>query len=297
MVGDPPRTGSFRALHALVMVVAVAASLQPSLAFAAPAGQDPPDVAAFDRGFRGGQEEFNQQRYLSAARVWTGAAGELPEADEHKENRRAIYEYIAQAYEKAVTGGANDDVVQEGLAVLDAYADVYVAAHPTETLPEQITKARLAFRARLGEREATPQSRPAAVAVPAAVPVTVPEAAAPPAKPWKGLAIGGGVAVAGGAAMLGMFAAGFMGAKAAQSRFDDSANGCTVDNVVGTCAAIQRDGKTANTVAVVGLVAAPLLVGAGIAMLVVGLRRKPPRTALAPMLGPGVAGLVWQQRF
>lgn len=283
----------------MVMAAVVASSLPPGPVRGAPAAPlTAPDLGAFDRGFRTGQDEFNQQKYLEAGRVWTNTAGLLPETDEHKENRRAIYEYIAEAYEKAVALGADEAVIREGLTILDAYAAVFASAHPADTLPEHVTKTRLNFRTRLDESEAERLRREkASVVPPPPAPVVAPGPVRPPPKPWKGLAIGGGVAVAGGAAMLAMFAAGVAGAKSAEAKFDDPSNGCSLNDLAGECAAINSQGKTANQVAIAGLVTAPLLLGAGIALLVIATRRKAKRTALAPVFGANVAGVVWQYRF
>ena len=103
--------------------------------------------------------------------------------------------------------------------------------------------------------------------------------------------------LAGGAAMLAMFAVGFAGARARTREFDDPARGCSLAGQTGECADIYAAGKTANTTAVIGLVAAPLLIGAGAAMLVVASRRRGNQQALVPALGRGYVGLSWQRRF
>lgn len=280
----------------VIMLVLVASFLRPAVPLAAPAAK--PDLAAFDRGFRKGQDEFNRQNYLEAARVWSAAAGKLPEAEEHRENRRAIHDYIAEAYEKALGDNADDVLFREGLAVLDAYVDSFKAAYPGETLPEYVTKTRLAFRTLMNEREAERKRRAQAEENTTAIPVsTLREPPRPARKPWKPLAIGGGVAVAGGAAMLGMFAAGLVAARSAASSFDDPANACDLDNIVGECADINRQGKTANAIGVIGYITAPLLLGAGITMLVVAMRRKKSSTVIAPIFSSRMAGFVLEQRF
>ena len=208
---------------------------------AAEVQQAAPDLAAFDRGFRAGQEEFNRKKYLDAARVWTNAAESLPETDEHQENRRAIYEYIAEAYEKALAGGGDDALMREGLSILDAYAEVFAAAHPTDTLPEHVIKTRLVFRIRLAKGAAQRQQQ-ALPPTPPPAPIATSTRVGPPPRPWRGLAIGGGVAVAGGAAMLGVFAAGLAGGKSAESKFDDQANACDLNEPVGKCAEFDAQG-------------------------------------------------------
>lgn len=282
----------------MVSVALMAALSSPSPAIAAVVAP-PADLAAFDSGFRAGQEQFNQKKYLDAARTWGRAAALLPEAEEHKENRRAIHEYIADAYERAAGDSGYEDIVREGLGLLDAYADDFVAAYPGDSLPENVTKVRMAFRTRLEQGEqarlrlAKPTAEPEAPQPPPPAPIVE----RPPPKPWKGLAIGGAVAVGGGAAMLAMFAAGAARAKSATTAFDDPANMCDLADPTGKCADIDGQGRRANAVAVAGLVLAPLLLGSGIAMLVIAKRRKSANTAFAPVFGQGTAGLVWHGRF
>jgi len=62
---------------------------------------------------------------------------------------------------------------------------------------------------------------------------------------------------------------------------------------------IDERGRTMNAVFIAGLVATPVLVGAGAAMLGVGLHRRQRRgvTALAPSVGPNFAGLTLSGRF
>jgi hypothetical protein len=281
------------------MLMMVASSLLPAVSLSAPArGQPSPELAAFDQGFQRGQEEFNRQKYLEAARTWTGAAGQLPENKEHKENRRAIYEYIAEAYENALDGWPDDAILREGLAVLDAYAEAFTTAHPSDTLPEQVMKTQLTFRNRLTKIEAEQLEREKTQEQPASAPAPAPsDPREASSKPWKGLAIGGGVAIAGGLGMLGMFAAGLAGANSAEAKVEEPARGCDLDNLVGECADLDSQGRTSNAIGVAGIVAAPLFLSAGITMLVIAMRRKKSNKTIAPMFSPSMAGLVWQQRF
>jgi hypothetical protein len=111
------------------------------------------------------------------------------------------------------------------------------------------------------------------------------------------MAIGGGVAVVGGVAMLGMAAGGFASAKSAESKFDDVDNACELNNPTGQCADFNSQGKTASAVFVAGIISAPILLGTGIALLVIASRRKAKRTVLAPLVSPTMAGMVWQGSF
>jgi len=285
----------------LIALAFASSLLQPGVPLAAPAAkqkqkQTGPDLAAVDRAFRFGQDEFDAGRYLDAARVWESAAKQLPETEEHRENRQTIHEQIADAYEKAIAAEMNEDVLRQGLTLLDAYAEAFTAAHPSASPSEPVTQTRLGFRSRLKEfaRQRQQLANPAEPPAPG-LPQPPRTRSAP--RPGKGLAIGGGVAIGGGAAMLGLFAAGFVRAKAAQTKFDDPANACVLAAPAANCQDILSQGKTANGIAVAGLVAAPLLLGAGIALLVIASRRKSKTTALAPLLSPNMAGVIWQRRF
>jgi hypothetical protein len=281
---------------ALVLAISLATPVARD-ATASPA----PDLSAFDQGFRAGQNEYDRRDYLTAARTWTRTADLLPEAAEHKDNRAAMYEYIADSYEKAVVDRSYEATMRECLAVLDAYAEGYAAAYPGEAVPERVEVVRASFREKLAVGEAarrrfgTVDGDPRAPSKPPVV--TTAPTQSPPARPWRGLTIGGAVGVGSAAAMLTMFAVGAARARSATREFNDPANECGVPMLSGECSAIDARGRRANALAVAGLAAAPLLLGAGVAMLVVGARRKAKATSLVPTLGRGMVGLVWQRRF
>ncbi|MCY1059653.1 hypothetical protein [Nannocystis sp. SCPEA4] len=122
----------------LAWPLCVTLSLGSASATAAPAPAG--DLVKFDAGFREGQAQFNRGEYLAAARTWTAAVARLRESPDNKDNRAAVYTYIAEAYRKTVLGGAGIDIVREALAVLDGYAESHAAAYPREVLPPQIDR-------------------------------------------------------------------------------------------------------------------------------------------------------------
>lgn len=288
-----------------VLAAAVGVSLAlgavPGAASARLAGPPADDVVGFDGGFREGQTHFNAGEYLPAARTWTRAVQLLQEKPENKSNRAAVYGYIAEAYRKAVLNGASEDIIREGLGVLDEYADRYSRHYPGEELPAQVAETREKFRSVIAVAEAAREP-----VTPAPAPDSTPERpadagsrgdSAPGDKPWRGLTIGGGVALGGGLAMLGMFAGGLARVRATEQQFDDPANGCSLDDLSGTCAEIDRYGRSMDRVATAGIIMAPMLLAAGAAMLAIGLKRRSAQRTIAPVFGPRVAGLVWEQRF
>jgi hypothetical protein len=289
----PRRTAPSRALAA-ALALACAAPVQ-----AAPGRKGKSEarrgVSAFEQAFADGQAQFDRGAYAEAARTWTRGAEELPETPANRGNRAALYEYIADAYERAVAGEDDPALAREALATLDRYAEQIAAAYPGASPPAKVEAARTSFRARV-QRDEAPAPAPTPEAPP---PPPPPRDEPPPSKPWKGLAIGGGVALAGGAAMLGVFAAGVVKAESQENAFDFPARGCSLAMPAGTCAEIYDAGVRANRVAVAGLVLAPALVAAGVAMLVIATRRQKAarRTALVPAFGRGAVGFTWVQRF
>ncbi|MCY1013513.1 hypothetical protein OV079_49900 [Nannocystis pusilla] len=193
----------------LVWPLCASLSLGPAVvAAAAPAPAD--DLVKFDLGFREGQEQFNRGEYLAAARTWSAAVERLRETPDHKDNRAAVHGYIAEAYRKSVQNGAGLDIVREGLAVLDRYAERFTAAYPGEALPAPVVETRAQFRAAsdaaAAPAEPPPEPEPER---PASVP-SDPIDAPGPIRPWRGLTIGGGVSLGLGLASLGMFVGGFV---------------------------------------------------------------------------------------
>lgn len=282
------RTGS-RTLLAALLAVAVATPA-PREAAAAPAKKprSRPAASAFEEGFEAGQNQFDRGDYLDAARTWVRTTALLPETPENRDNRVAIHEYIADAYTRALASDPDPEVLREAVDALDRYADEFTAAYPGDPLPTKVASARDDLRERLEPRDApAPEPAPAA-----------PEPdSAPPAQPWKGLAIGGGVALGGGAAMLLMAAVGAARAERHERAFDDPANACSLQQPEGACAGIYADGLRANRTAVAGLVLGPLLLAGGVSMLVVAMRRKTSPRAIAPLFGRGLVGVSWQRRF
>jgi hypothetical protein len=285
--------GSLAVLLVLSTVLGPHATAQ-----AAPAADD---LVGFDRKFREGQEQYNHARYLDAARTWTAAADLLSETAANRDNRQAVFDYIAESYRHTLVNGAGQSVLREGLAVLDAYAAGYAAAYPGEALGAQIDDVRNQLRAAVEAAEPKPADPPPEPDKPAE-PTPVVSAGtrppdAPPAPAWKGLAIGGGVVLGGGVASLGLFIGGLVRAREAERNYEDPANMCPPSDPTGACAGFDRTGRSMNTLATVGLVAAPVLLGVGAAMLAIGLKRRAKAQAMVPVVGPRMVGLVWEQRF
>lgn len=276
--------------------------LQVVPAHAAPAGGG--DSKAFEVGFVEGQAQFDRGEPLAAARTWLTTAGNLPENAANRENRVAIFEYIAEAFQQGLRGSTDVAALREAATALQDYCDGFTRAFGTETpLSPKIAGARDDFQARLraaeasaGSAEPPPPSEPPLPSEPAPKPEPAP--APVPTRPWKGLAIGGSVLLAlgvGGGALAGAFAA---RGQSLERQFDDPATDCRLSDPVGVCGELLADGKTSNGVAISGLVAGTLLVAGGVALLATGLRRRrAPASAIAPVLAPGYAGVGLRRSF
>lgn len=280
------RRAPWRAAVATVLAILF---VLPPAAFAAPAEPDP---VAVDAGFRSGQDAYNRGEYRAAAQTWTRTVGLLPETPEHRDNRAGIYEYIVDAYERALAQEPSEQLLEEALAVLDAYAEARAAASPDLELPAVIAGARRSWRARLDELR--PAQVPTDVEGPPAAPA--PPAAEPP-KPWKGLVSGGAVALGASAAMLAVFGVGAARGIAHERDFDSPSRVCDHNALVGECATIFARGEAANRMATAGLVTASMFLAGGVALLVVGLRRKSSAQRLTPALGRTSLGATWTFQF
>lgn len=255
------------------------------------------DRSAFEAGFVEGQAQLDRGEPLAAARTWLAAARNLPESAANRDNRVAIFEHIADAFQQALGGSTDREALREATAALQEYCDGFTRAYGTETpLSAKIAGARDDFKARLRVAEAAagpagPPPAPGLSPAPAPTPVPSPRSG-------RSLVLGGGVMLAlgvGGGAMAAVYGA---RGQSLERQFDDRANDCHLSNPIGMCKGLLADGKASNAIAVGGLVAGTLLVGGGVALLVTGLRRRlgqPP--SIAPMLAPGYAGLGLHRRF
>lgn len=282
---------------ALVIVFALSSAV-PAVASATPPG---PDLAAVDAGIRRGQGEFNRGEFAAAARTWIQTGALLPETAEHRENRAAIYEYIADAYMRAIEARGEEVLpveLIEALNVLDAYAEGYASAYPGQNLPSTVVKAQQLFRKRLATLQARKdEPDDAGARAPVQVEKSGGEAPARSTRPWKGLAIGSGLAFGASVGMVVMFGAGLSSVNRYEKAFNDPENRCDPKEPQEACGEYYRRGTASDRAAVAGLVAAPVFLAAGAAMLAIALRRRSGRHAVAPALGPGLAGATWRLRF
>lgn len=280
-----------RALSLFTAIVLLA----PPQALAGPS-EDTQALAAFEAGFGEGQAEFDRGEHLEAARTWIAAAANLKETTAHRDNRAAVYEYVVDAFTRGLEGERRPEALREAVSALDAYCEGFTRAYGTETpLSPKISAARDDFKKRLAAAEAAAAEPEPQVEAPPPpgdeVHVPAPEDRIGP-KPWKGLVIGGGVLVGLGIGGAVLAAVGGARGKSLERQFDDPANMCVLDMPSPSCQDLLNRGESANTLTLAGAVVGPLLAGAGVALLVIGLKRRAaPQTAFAPAVAPGFVGL------
>lgn len=116
-------------------------------------------------------------------------------------------------------------------------------------------------------------------------------------RPWKGLMIGGGISTGLGLTALGMFVGGYVRAHGAQQDFDAAGSGCSGDMLEGECKDFYDLGSRTDVVATIGVIAAPVLVTAGVTMIIIAARRKVGTTRISPVVSPSMVGLTLSRRF
>lgn len=275
-----------------------AACLAAASLFAPPVKASPPPdpkaLADFEAGFDAGQKSFDAGEHVEAARTWTSAAGNLKESAANKDNRQAVYEYIADAWSRGLAGEDDVALLREAVKALDAYCEGFTIAYGTETpiLPK-IVEVRDDLRERLKEAEAARQATPEPEDTPPGEP-TEPADSGPR---WKGLAIGGGVALGVGVGLVVMGAVG--GARGQKLEKDFIARGCDIDDPMGECTGLAKSGRAMNALAITGGVLGSALVVTGAVLLALGFKRKAAarRQALVPVISPTFAGLSLRGSF
>lgn len=271
----------------------------PPVSAAAPA--DAKALADFEAGFDAGQKKFDAGEFVDAARTWTTAAGNLKESGANKDNRQAVYEYIAEAWTKGLTGNEDVALLREAVTALDAYCEGFTVAYGTETpiLPKIVeTRDELRRRLAAADTGTPPQPEGPGEDLPRDEDPKQPETDDGPR--WKGLAIGGGVALGLGVGMVVVGAVG--GVKGQKLEKDFSANpmNCDpADPMAGECADLAKKGKTMNSLAIAGGVVGGVLVVTGAVLLAIGLKRKSAarKQALVPVLSPSFVGLSLRGSF
>jgi len=232
----------------------------------------------------------------------------MPEHEHSKTTRELLVIPTMTACRQAHAKTHDVQHLRNGQAVLDRYVASYKQAYGQEAvLSDSVQQARIELLTALQEAESQPQEWPEEDTTatelqptqpPPAAPVVAPTELPQPAdrgadggKKGTGLIATGSVFLALGAGAVGTLVAGLVMARSAEDDFESA----TTKNE-------RKDaddrGMLSNTLAIVGVVAAPVCIGVGIGLLAAGVkRRKSSRMAIAPSVGPQFAGLAWRGRF
>jgi hypothetical protein len=271
------------------------AGAQPAASEPPPASEEPEDaLAAAKAAHEEADAKYNTADYEGAIDAWQRAYAALPRTPESNTYRTLINYNIAAAYEKLFDLDGKVFHLKQAKVLLDKFeesiAEIYADA-PADGEAERV-QVQEKLR-RIEQRIAEAEGRTgAATTEPKPQPVVRADEPRPRAKnPGRGMIIGGGVLVGLGAgALAGMIPALVIGER--ENDIDDLAPDEFVERG-------ERfdDGRRANRGAIAAGVLAGVFVGAGIALIVVGAKRRAAKTAIAPSIGPRGAGLSIRGRF
>lgn len=268
-----------------------------------PAATDP--LAEAKAAHAQGQVYFDTAEYERAIEEWTRAYAALPPKEPKSATYRPLILYnIATAREKLFELRGDVTELKQAKILLerfDASIDEVYGHDPAGAEAERTrVREKIAeLDGRIRDAQA-PEPEPVADPKPDPTPPdpgpgdpTTPAGPAdrPPSSAGRGLMIGGGVLVGLGVAAIG----GLAGAAVISNRAND------IDDLDENDLQGREDrfaqGRAANAGAIAMAVVAPLLLGGGIALLVLGAKRRSPRVSAAPAFGPGGVAWVVRGRF
>jgi ElaB/YqjD/DUF883 family membrane-anchored ribosome-binding protein len=239
-----------------------------------------------------GQEKFDAGDYGGAGDLWAEAVRALPENPDNAATRETIMNLALDAYIRAYRSADDRSNIDKAKTLLDEYEAALEASGGA--LGSEITSEKakiddiLAELAAAAEPEDEPEDEPDTGPVDNG-PVMVNE------KPGQGLVIGGAVMLGVGAAGLGLMVGGLVGGGSAQKSFEASVPGSDDRE------SIRKRGQTMNILAITGGVVGGLCVGAGVALLIIGLKRNKDarlgNVMVLPEVGPDYAGFGLSGRF
>ncbi|MCY0989335.1 hypothetical protein OV203_19505 [Nannocystis sp. ILAH1] len=275
--------------------------------------------------------------YGSAGALYDESAQEYAECDKYHLRRMTAIERSTRAYERAHDAAlqagdhaAAHAALTRAIVVVIRYLDTLEHAYPgvaEHTEGHQALYARLVelrTRRAPGERAAMmppsprlgpassgdalePASDEAAVVEtptqtqPVDMEITSPKPADPEQEPgremprWRGLAAGGAISLAASIGAFTVMAVNIVRIRSLEREY--VSHQCQPGAGRDPCATVDEDGKRANRLALTGLVTGPLLLGTGIALVILAARQRHAAPRLRPSIGPTSVGLTWVGRF
>lgn len=203
------------------------------------------------------------------------------------------------AYDKELRRAPDTMLARGVLAVLESHAQRFHGAYPSEPPVIALDETRRDAQAIVDAAARDEAARQAEMPLKTINP-RPPRRSPPPApkrhqRPWKGLAIAGGITLGASAALLTMFVVSASRARAYQQLFN--ARVCPLGEPDEVCVDLFERGKAENAPAVAGLVTGPLLLGTGVAMVVLAVRRKATPPKFAPLFDAHMVGISWSRSF
>jgi hypothetical protein len=313
-----------------ILTAALLAAPLPAQAFA-------PSAAEIERLYNEGDKRNSEGDFKGAAESWTRLLVLLPEEGANQATRENLLLNILDAhinaYNRVVGSDGKKDVshLQEGKRTFELYLTQYRAVYgsgraisaavqqKSDELDAALNKADADAKPTTGTDEPPPPKTDDN----SDKPIDPGPPVLPPENNGIGLIVGGSVTAALGLGALGVLIAGAVGAPKAEHDYEVAqANAldicgsypetcpsntaeqmAQIDQLKGDLDDADKRGRVANALTITGAVLAPVLLGAGAAMLAIGIKRnraaKGARGSVsaAPGVGRGFAGVVLSGRF
>jgi hypothetical protein len=313
-----------------ILTAALLAAPLPAQAFA-------PSAAEIERLYNEGDKRNSEGDFKGAAESWTRLLVLLPEEGANQATRENLLLNILDAhinaYNRVVGSDGKKDVshLQEGKRTFELYLTQYRAVYGSGraiSAAVQQKSDELDAALNKADAEAKPATGPDEPPPPKTddkddKPIDPGPPKLPPENNGIGLIVGGSVTAALGLGALGVLIAGAVGAPKAEHDYEvaqaDALDICgsypqtcpgntaeemtQLDKLQGDLDDADKRGRVANALTITGAVLAPVLLGAGAAMLAIGIKRnreaKSARGSVsaAPGFGRGFAGVVLRGRF
>lgn len=295
------------------LVVAVALVAQVPRSAAASGGISEAAQAAYDRGLA----ERDAGHPASAAREFAKAYAQI--SDDQRELRAAVLFDLVEAHRGAfAAGGARSGSEHPAahLCAADRALADFIESEQERTkrnkktpdaikatrLREEIRREFMAAKANESDLDCAALELPRiAAAEPKPAPVEPEPAQEPRSRPAnsKALLIAGGAVGGFGLVMLGLMVGGMVRGNRAEASGKALVGSMpTLIPEDPSLQEIDRRGRSGNAMAIAGGVLGSLALGAGVALLVLGARKKPSKQVAAwPVMSPRSAGMALQLQF
>jgi hypothetical protein len=247
-----------------------------------------------------GQEKFDASEFGEAGDLWGEAVQLLPEDKNNSATRQTIMNLALDAYLRAYRETDDRKYVDAAKKLLDDYeaslegsgtelsSEIAGSKGKVDDILTELAEAEAAAAATGQEDEGGDDDDGGGDDSSAVIPD------GPPPKPGKPLVITGAALMGVGGVGIGLLLGGVIGSLSAQTQYDAADPGSAERDTA------EKKGKAMNGLAIAGGVIAPVFLGTGVALLIVGLRKnKAARDGyvLAPSIGPSFTGLSLTGRF